>query len=238
MKLLKSINLNLTGESFFTVFFLSFLFHTVLIFSIIFIAKAVYKSKDFERPNTFDLIKLSQIFEAPVQPSQAQLPKIKSVKNKLPKQVKQETIPEQEKNPIPTTEKTQTVQEPQETSYQPQTTQEEGISTSNETQQSVQSDNNIYEEGKVDELPVLIKSVKPFYPEIVQEQGISGTVKGWVIIDKDGTILQIKITNSPHEFLSEEVLKSVARWKYKPAKYKGFPVKMRKWFEIKFELQE
>jgi TonB family protein len=100
------------------------------------------------------------------------------------------------------------------------------------------SSNKVFEEGSVDEPPVLIKSTKPNYPVFIREEGISGLVKGWIVVDKDGTILQVKITSSPHELLSEEVTKSVVRWKYKPAKYKGVPVKMKKAFEIKFDIEE
>jgi outer membrane biosynthesis protein TonB len=220
-------------ESFAPVIIISLLCHALFFTGIIFLSRAIYKSKEFDRPHTFDLIKLSQIFEAPAEPSQAALPKLKATRPKTaaPTPAVAQPAPVAEQNPVPSEQKTaapaaaETPSAPQAASGAPGPATGAPVST-----------DNVYEEGTVDELPVLIKSTKPFFPEFLIEGRISGIVKGWTVIDKDGTILQVKINSSPHEFLSEEVTKSIARWKYKPAKFKGVPVKMKKYFEIKFEL--
>lgn len=222
-------------ESFAPVIIISLLCHALFFTGIIFLSRAIYKSKEFDRPHTFDLIKLSQIFEAPAEPSQAALPKLKATRPKTvaPAPAVAQPAPLAEQNPVPSEQKTaapaasEAPPAPQATSGTPGPATGAPVST-----------DNVYEEGTVDELPVLIKGQKPFYPEFVREEGISGVVKGWIVVDKDGTILQVKVTSSPHELLTDEVNKSVGRWKYKPAKYKGVPVKMKKAFEIKFDIEE
>jgi periplasmic protein TonB len=222
-------------ESFGPVIIISLLCHALFFTGIIFLSKAIYKSKEFDRPHTFDLIKLSQIFEAPAQPSQAALPKLKTTRPKTaaPAVAKPQPAPVAEQSPVPSEQKTAAPAAAEAPAAPQAATGAPGPATG-----APVSTDNVYEEGTVDELPVLIKSTKPFFPEFVREEGISGVVKGWIVVDKDGTILQVKVTSSPHELLSEEVTKSVVRWKYKPAKFKGVPVKMKKAFEVKFDLEE
>jgi protein TonB len=224
-------------EPFAPVIIISLLCLALFFTGIIFLSKAIYKSKEFDRPHTFDLIKLSQIFEAPANPSQAALPKLKATRPRTaaptPAVAQPRPAPVPERNPVPSEQKTAAPA----AAEAPSAPQAASGSPGPATGAPVSTD-NVYEEGTVDELPVLIKSTKPFFPEFVREEGISGFVKGWLVVDKDGTILQVKVTSSPHELLSEEVTKSVVRWKYKPAKYKGVPVKMKKAFEIKFDLEE
>ena len=222
-------------ESFAPVIIISLLCHALFFTGIIFLSRAIYKSKEFDRPNTFELIKLSQIFEAPAEPVKAALPKLKATRPKtaVPTSAVAQPAPVPEQNPVPSEQKT---------AAPPQAEAPPAPEASAGTPGSVTgppvSTDNVYEEGTVDELPVLIKYTKPFFPEFVREEGISGVVKGWVVIDKDGTILQVKVTSSPHELLTDEVNKSVGRWKYKPAKFKGVPVKMKKGFEIRFDIEE
>ena len=222
-------------ESFAPVIIISLLCHALFFSGIIFLSRAIYKSKEFDRPHTFDLIKLSQVFEAPAEPSQAALPKLKATRPKTasPTPAVAQPAPVAEQNPVPSEQKTAAPPQAEAPSAPQAAVGAPGPATG-----APVSTDAVYEEGTVDELPVLIKSTKPFFPEFVREEGISGVVKGWVVIDKDGTILQVKVTSSPHELLTDEVNKSVGRWKYKPAKYKGVPVKMKKGFEIKFDIEE
>jgi len=39
--------------------------------------------------------------------------------------------------------------------------------------------------------------------------------------------MEVKILSSPHELLTNEVMKAVSRWKYKPGRFKGIAVKVR-----------
>jgi len=214
---------------------ISLLCHVLFLTAIVILSKAIYKSKEFDRPHTFDLIKLSQVFEEAAEPAKASLPKLKTARPKAPApaEVKPQPAPVKEQNPVPSENKT-AAPAPAETPPAPQA----ASGPPGPVADAAAAPDKIYEEGTVDGIPQLIKHQDPFYPEFVREEGISGVVKGWAVIDKDGTILQVKITSSPHELLSEEVVKSVARWKYKPATFKGVPVKMKKQFEINFKLEE
>jgi protein TonB len=229
-------------ESFAPVTLISLVCHILVFSSILFLTKALYKSKEFERPYTFELVKLRQIFDIPSPAKPASVQKRPAVTQKpaVPRPVMPEPIKEQ--NPVPSEQKSapEPASAPQTQSAPQQTTSAPGpagpAAPASETGADV---NKIYEDQTVDEIPVCIKKISPFYPEFVKDQGISGTVKAQVIIDENGAVMQIKILSSPHELLSEEVCKAVSRWKYKPGRFKGTAVKVRtKPIEVTFELKD
>ena len=60
------------------------------------------------------------------------------------------------------------------------------------------------------------------YPEECREKGIQGRVMIQFVVNKDGSIPEIKVLKSPHSLLSEEAIRVVkAMPKWKPAKDKG-----------------
>ena len=76
------------------------------------------------------------------------------------------------------------------------------------------------------------------YPSIAQEQGIQGRVFAQFVVNKDGSIVDIKITRSPDPSLSKEaerVIGQMPRWK--PARQGNKPVRSRFNLPIMFKLQ-
>jgi protein TonB len=94
----------------------------------------------------------------------------------------------------------------------------------------------VFEEGQTDEnvLPLFMPSVN--YPQRARELGIQGTLKAIITIDRDGTVVKVDIVKSPHQSISEEAKKTIMTWKFKPAKIKGIPVKVRRVQDIEFKL--
>jgi protein TonB len=226
-------------DSFTPVIIVSLLFHALFFTGIMVLTKAFYKSKEFDRPYTFELIRLSQVFEAPMQPEQAAAPRRKSApKPAAPAPVAvPQPQPVAEKNPVAGDQKAAepSQAEPPAAASQPAAPGNVGGPAND----APVDPNRIYETGMLDELPVLQKRIDPFYPEFVKEQEISGTVKAQVLIDQNGNVIEIKILSSPHELLSDEVIKAVSRWKYKPGKFRGVAVKVRrKDVQVEFKLTD
>lgn len=226
-------------ESFAWVVVVSLSCHILFLAGIVGLTAAVYKSREYERPRTFDLVKLSQIFEVPPEPKSVALPKIKTATPKPVAPARPAVPPKtaaaiKEKMPVPGEQKAAAQAEPQPATAAPQAPAADAPPGAPEAQVST---DKVYEEGMVDEPPVAIKKPQAFYPPFVEDQGIQGTVRAQVTIDEKGNVIEIKILSSPHELLTDEVMKAVSRWKYKPGKFKGVAVKVKnRPIEIQFKL--
>jgi TonB family protein len=77
----------------------------------------------------------------------------------------------------------------------------------------------------------------PEYPPLAKTAHIQGTVRMEVVIDKDGTIADIKVL-SGHPLLIESALEAVSRWRYQPTYLNGKPVEVMTEVEINFHLME
>lgn len=73
------------------------------------------------------------------------------------------------------------------------------------------------------------------YPEECKKEGIEGRVHVQFVVNKDGSIPEVKVLKSPHPLLSEEAIRVVkAMPKWKPAKANGEIVRQRFILPIKF----
>lgn len=73
------------------------------------------------------------------------------------------------------------------------------------------------------------------YPLIAKENGIQGRVMCEFIVDKDGSITEVKVTRSVDPSLDREavrVIKSMPKWN--PGKQKGKPVRVKYTMPINF----
>lgn len=76
------------------------------------------------------------------------------------------------------------------------------------------------------------------YPPICVEQGIQGRVYAQFVVNKDGSIVDIKIVRSPDPYLSKEaerVLNMMPKWS--PGKQRGKPVRVKFSLPVMFRLQ-
>jgi TonB family protein len=95
----------------------------------------------------------------------------------------------------------------------------------------------IFEEGETDEdvVPVHVPPIE--YPERARELGIEGVLLLELVIGRDGKVESVEILKSPHPSIAAQARKAVGQWRFKPAKNKGIPVRVRAVKEILFQLE-
>lgn len=89
--------------------------------------------------------------------------------------------------------------------------------------------------GQIAMLQYLMKNIK--YPEQAMKEGIQGRVAVRFIVEKDGSISDVKPVLSVHPLLNKEavrVVKSMPKWT--PGKQNGKPVRVRFNLPVMFKL--
>ena len=89
--------------------------------------------------------------------------------------------------------------------------------------------------GQIAMLQYLMKNIK--YPEQAMKEGIQGRVTVSFIVEKDGSISDVKPVLSVHPLLNKEavrVVKSMPKWS--PGKHNGKPVRVRFNLPVMFKL--
>jgi len=76
------------------------------------------------------------------------------------------------------------------------------------------------------------------YPELAKENGIQGRVTLEFVIERDGSLTNIVVLNTPDRSLSEAAVKVVqSSPKWTPGKQRGTPVRVKFAFPVDFRLQ-
>ena len=89
--------------------------------------------------------------------------------------------------------------------------------------------------GQIAMLQYIMKNIK--YPEQAMKEGIQGRVAVRFIVEKDGSISDVKPILSVHPLLNKEavrVVKSMPKWT--PGKHNGKPVRVRFNLPVMFKL--
>ena len=89
--------------------------------------------------------------------------------------------------------------------------------------------------GQIAMLQYIMKNMK--YPEQAMKEGIQGRVAVRFIVEKDGSISDVKPILSVHPLLNKEavrVVKSMPKWS--PGKHNGKPVRVRFNLPVMFKL--
>lgn len=94
----------------------------------------------------------------------------------------------------------------------------------------------IFDEGETDEdlVPVFVTSVS--YPNRARDLGVQGTLEAVIVVGREGHVESVKVTKSPHSSITNEALKTISGWRFKPARNKGIPVSVRVKQVIEFKL--
>ena len=77
------------------------------------------------------------------------------------------------------------------------------------------------------------------YPQIAQENGISGRVIMSFVIERDGTLTNIEILQSPDRSLSDEavrVLQNSPKWE--PGRQRDVPCRVKYILPVEFKIQD
>jgi protein TonB len=64
--------------------------------------------------------------------------------------------------------------------------------------------------------PGLVKKVEPRYPQMARAARIEGTVTVDAVILKDGTVSEVKVLSSTHEFFNQACIDAVRQWRFTP----------------------
>jgi TonB family protein len=85
--------------------------------------------------------------------------------------------------------------------------------------------------------PVVIREVKPNYPEDVKKEGIQGMVELEGIVQPDGTIKDIRVTKSLDARLDREAIEALTQWRFRPGQKDGTNVRVLVLVEITFSVK-
>jgi len=92
----------------------------------------------------------------------------------------------------------------------------------------------VYKSGGAVSPPVILSKVEPTYTPDARAAHWSGTVSATVVVDEDGSIGDIRITNSPGYGLDEKVIEALHQWKFRPGELDGRAVPVRAKIDIAF----
>lgn len=85
--------------------------------------------------------------------------------------------------------------------------------------------------------PVLVREVKPNYPESAKAEGVKGTVEMEGTVEPDGTITGIRVTRALDPRLDEEAVKALRQWRFRPGQKDGGAVRVVVNIEMSFTVR-
>jgi TonB family protein len=91
-----------------------------------------------------------------------------------------------------------------------------------------------------DTSPMLIREYKPNYTEEARRRKIEGIVEMDAVVLEDGTVGDVVVTKSlDQEYgLDDEAVKTLKKWRFKPATRDGKPIAKHIFVEMSFTLRK
>lgn len=84
----------------------------------------------------------------------------------------------------------------------------------------------------------LLTRIQPVYPAAAKAARIQGRVELQATISKDGVPLELRVTSSPNDDLSQNALEAVRQWRYKPVLLNGNPVEVVTQIRVDYTLSQ
>jgi TonB family protein len=91
------------------------------------------------------------------------------------------------------------------------------------------------------ESPVPEKAIKkqaPEYPGVSRMTGRQGTVRMYGVIETDGTVKNLTVTQSASKPLDDAAVEAVKNWRYQPSTCNGTPIRAETQISINFKLSQ
>jgi len=90
-----------------------------------------------------------------------------------------------------------------------------------------------------EEPPEPIKRVLPEYPAQAVRDSIEGRVIMNVVINEEGDVIEATVVTAvPPEIFNQAAIAAMMQWKFKPAKQRNHPIKVRLAYPIEFRLKK
>lgn len=87
--------------------------------------------------------------------------------------------------------------------------------------------------------PSYLRNPSPRYPEISRRLGEEGVVLLFVIVNREGYVVEVRVDQSSgHSLLDEAAVKAVKRWKFEPARLGPLPVESKVRIPVRFQLNK
>jgi protein TonB len=74
--------------------------------------------------------------------------------------------------------------------------------------------------------PVLLSRVEPSYPQVARRAGLGGRVTVRAVIAEDGSVDTVEVLASTNSLFNEAAVDAVRKWRYRPARMNGGPVRV------------
>jgi protein TonB len=74
--------------------------------------------------------------------------------------------------------------------------------------------------------PVLLARVEPSYPQVARRAGLGGRVTVRAVIAEDGSVDTVEVLASTNPLFNEAAVDAVRKWRYRPARMNGRPVRV------------
>lgn len=94
----------------------------------------------------------------------------------------------------------------------------------------------LFEEGETDEPLIPLYRPNLTFSNRAVELEIEGTLEVILIVDTQGKVASIDVVRTPHPIITAEARKVISTWRFKPAKNKGIPVRVRMIQVVEFKL--
>ena len=85
----------------------------------------------------------------------------------------------------------------------------------------------IFELEDLDEIPRVISSVSPIYPDTMRRSGLEGRVVILFIVDENGMVKNARVESSTNPAFSKPALDALRKWRFKPGVKDGRKVKTK-----------
>ena len=86
--------------------------------------------------------------------------------------------------------------------------------------------------------PIVIRSVDPEFSKEARQAKFSGTVRIYLLVDKNGNPTHIRVVKGVGMGLDEKALEAVHQYKFKPAIQNGNPVAVDLYIEVNFQIKD